>query len=274
MTEAVEMRPVRRSLRDSHHAVKESAAAVSDSKAGSAHEAPKDLAAAAVSTPLTGMDPEAAKEPAASLSGSTQTANPQATLKDAAATSSQARKEQDALKDAETTQAGSQRNSAQAEGTDGRRALSKSEEGVSRSGQDRQPVVSMPGSGSGQMQGSATGSTQPADGSQTAQGQGVVRIVTEESQIGSGAGCAAEKEASQEQLPKLQKLDGQPGASEAQGHTAALVDTSLQQLEQGQATGRSLRPKVVRFYFCVNTYTIAARVACGLPVVLLFKQGR
>ncbi len=247
---------------------------MSDSKAGSAHEAPKDLAAAAVSTPLTGMDPEAAKEPAASLSGSTQTANPQATLKDAAATSSQARKEQDALKDAETTQAGSQRNSAQAEGTDGRRALSKSEEGVSRSGQDRQPVVSMPGSGSGQMQGSATGSTQPADGSQTAQGQGVVRIVTEESQIGSGAGCAAEKEASQEQLPKLQKLDGQPGASEAQGHTAALVDTSLQQLEQGQATGRSLRPKVVRFYFCVNTYTIAARVACGLPVVLLFKQGR
>ena len=262
VTEAAEMRPVRRSLRESQHAA-------------------KDSAAAAVSAPQTGIPPDAVKEAAASLSGSTQTANPQAPLGNAAATS-QARKEQDALRDAVTIQAGSQASSAQAEDTDDRRALAKPMEGTSTSGQDRQPVVrgssgdaevladqvlpssesaigvresSIPGIGSGQMQGSATGSAQPADSSQTTQGQGLSRTVFEEAQIASGAGLAGEKElhAGQGQLPQLQNLGGQTGASEVQGYAAALVDTSLQQLTQGQATGTSTSPiRVMMSHSCAK----------------------
>ncbi len=264
MTEAVENRPVRRSLRDPQQAAKDSAAAMT--------------------APQAGVLPDAVKEAAGSMSGSTQTATPQAPLTDSTATSSQARKEQDALTVPGITQAGSQTSSAQVEGTHDRRALAMSEEGASMSGQDRQPVVrgstgdrqapaegvherSMPGSGFEQMQGSAKGSAQPADSSQAAQVQGASRPLAEKEAAYAG----------QEQLPQLEKLGGQPRASEAQSHTAALVDTSLQQLNQGQATGTTLSPNcdVVMFHLRVpNMYSSRHSVQqyqvpiSDLPVVL------
>ena len=276
VSEGVEGRPVRRTLRDSQDAGKDAAAAVSSSQAGAPAQAHKASGVAAVGMSQTGTPSDAAKESAAKTVDSVQTSIPQGALRNAAAPSSisQIGKDQVLLGHAATPVGVPQTSSVQAEGGDAGTALSTQVQGGSTSGPDSNPIArgsprntesyvdqaspsiataaatgvhqsALPGGGSGHMPGSSTRSILPTGSSQTAQDYSESRTTAEESRVGAGARYDAGKGVAgsgKEQLPQLQELGRQPGALEAQGHAAALTDMALQQVDQGPATGNPMGP--------------------------------
>ena len=289
VSEGEEGGAVRRSLRDSQDAAKDSAAAV-------------------MGAPQTRLPPEVAKETAAPVSRSAQTGDSQVGLRDAAAnlSVSQTGKEQQLLRSAVSSVKGSQTSSAPAKGADEEGRLpSEQGQGASMSGKDRQPVArgsaddaqaladqaspsctSAPASvhervlldsPSGDVRGSSSGSALPAASSQTAYNRGG-STAAEESHIGASTSHDSKKEVAgfgQEQFSQHEKQGGQPLAPKAQEHAAAVVDTSIHMLDQGQASGNPFgRDLCAMAGLCswINTLHRVAGCHCSALSCLLIRH--
>ena len=244
---------MRRSLRDSQDAAKNSAAA-------------------AMGAPRTGLPPDVAQETAAAASRSAQTGQPQVGLREAAAdlSGSQAGGVQHLLRNEAISVESFQTGSAPVKDADEGRGLpSKQAQGARMSGKDRQPAVrgsaddthalpaqaslsstnapadvrerTLPNEASRDVPGSSSGSALPAGSSQIAS-IGGTSSAAEESQIEASVDRAVEEVAGfgQEQLPQLKEQGGQSLAPQAQEHAAALVDANIHKLDQGQTAGKSL----------------------------------
>ena len=275
VSEGVEGRPARHTLRDPQDASKDSAAAGSSSQAGAPAQAPRDSGEAATGKSQTGIPSDTVDKPTASTSRSVQTSIPQSAPRDAAAipSGSQTGKEQDLLRGAASGGSGPQTGSAQVESADARSAVSKPAQDASTSGPDSNPIArgspqntqtsvrhvapsnvaaakaevhqsGLHGGGSGHMLGSSTRrSVLPAGSSQIARGHAESDTAAEESRVGVGAGDDAGKGGAgngKERLPQQQELSGQPGAPKAQVHAAPLTEGSLQQVDHGSTAGGSL----------------------------------